>query len=133
MDHRCFKLQLLIPILIVLQINVKLHVYDTIFCFTSISEVDADTEITNISDTWLTFLKSNREMDVQVYTQCTYQKCSFEILVENICTLLSLIKIYALKDENVKQNIRIYCYLILFFSIIKVLFSILSVQQWIVK
>lgn len=72
-------------------------------------------------------------MDVQVYTQCKYQKCSFEILVENICMLLSLIKIYALKDENVKQNIRIYCYLILFFSIIKVLFSILSVQQWIVK
>ena len=23
-------------------------------------------------------------MDVQVYTQCTYQKCSFEILVENM-------------------------------------------------
>lgn len=58
-------------------------------------------------------------MDVQVYTQCTYQKCSIEILVENICMLLSLIKIYALKDENVKQNIRISCYLNLFFSIIK--------------
>lgn len=78
----------------------------------------------------INLLKSNREMDVQVYTQCTYQKCSFKFWWKNICTLLSLIKIYALKDENVKQNIRIYCYLILFFSIIKVLFSILSVQQW---
>lgn len=38
------------------------------FVFTSISEVDADTEITNISDTWLTFLKSNREMDVRVHS-----------------------------------------------------------------
>ena len=56
---------------------------------------------------------------MQVYTQCTYQKCSFEILVENICMLLSLIKIYALKDENVKQNIRIYSYLNLFFFILK--------------
>ena len=33
--------------------------------------------------------------------------------------VLSLIKIYALKDENVKQSIRIYCYLNLFFYIIK--------------
>lgn len=43
-------------------------------------------------------------MDVQVYTQCKYQKCSFEILVENICTLLSLIKIYALKMKCEYNN-----------------------------
>ena len=38
--------------------------------------------------------------------------------------VLSLIKIYALKYENVKQNIRIYCYLNLFFLYYKKYYSL---------